>query len=98
MARRKARMTVGGKYVAIGALAEVINTVRKLPRFENDWSPQEWAEEIIAASWDVEHFPVAGKVQITLDLGRLDQPADQPGPDAMRDPVAGRDYEPNATP
>lgn len=83
MARGK-RMTVGSKYVGIGALTELL--VKKFEAHPDLGAPVELAEDVAAylvgAAWDVEHFPVAGKVTITLDLGRLDQPADQPGPDA----------------
>lgn len=87
MARRKSKMTVGGKYVAIGALTELIVSAMEQGEAVKDADDaQELAERLVARVWDVEHFPVAGKVQITLDLGRLDQPADQPGPDAARMP------------
>lgn len=91
MARRKSKMTVGAKYVAIGALTEAL-TMLMDPEVGDEYlteTPEKIAASLVDRAWDVEHFPVAGKVQITLDLGRLDQPAD---------PVAGRDYEPNATP
>lgn len=82
MARRKSKMTVGAKYVAIGALYELLIEEGGLDHEEAG----QLAEEIVRKAWDVEHFPVAGKVQITLDLGRLDQPADQPGPGAAERP------------
>lgn len=74
MARRKARMTVGAKYVATGALYELLVAEDVLDTEEAG----QIAELIVRQSWDVEHFPVAGKVTITLDLSRLDQPGDTP--------------------
>lgn len=82
--RRKERMTVGSKYVAIGALTETL-TMLLDPEVGEEYlteTPEKIAAALVDRAWDVEHFPVAGKVTITLDLGRLDQPADQPGPDA----------------
>lgn len=88
MARRKSKMTVGARYVGVGALAELIVAVTALGETMSDLDEaRELAERLIDGAWDVEHFPVAGKVQITLDLGRLDQPADQPGEDAARSPL-----------
>lgn len=85
MARRKSKMTVGAKYVAIGALTELFEASGARSLDHDDallTTAEDLAALLVERAWDVEHFPVAGKVQITLDLGRLDQPADQPGPDA----------------
>lgn len=82
-------MTVGSKYVAIGALTELLIEVYDGQDPNGNWHVTQAsavAEEVVERAWDVEHFPVAGKVCITLDLGRLDQPADQPGPDAATNP------------
>lgn len=80
MARQK-RMTVGSKYVAIGALVELLR-----PAMGNEGGPaadqadaERIAQHVVEQAWDVEHFPTAGRVQITLDLGPLlDKPADAP--------------------
>lgn len=85
MARRKSKMTVGARYVGIGALTELLIAIYDGQDPNGNFHVTQAAavaEALVDAAWDVEHFPVAGKVQITLDLGRLDQPADQPGPDA----------------
>jgi hypothetical protein len=77
MARdRKARMTTGSKYVAIGALTELLNKVGQsdaAERLAENSEGQPLAEWIVSEAWDVEHFPVAGKVQITLDVSALDR-------------------------
>lgn len=74
MARPKLkRATVGSKYVAIGALTELLNNE------EYSIDPADAARTatfLVEQAYDVEHFPVAGKVQITLDLSSLDKPAD----------------------
>jgi hypothetical protein len=76
MARPKLkRATVGSKYVAIAALTEVLSTAYAFA--EDD--ARRTAEHVVAAAYDVEHFPVAGKVQITLDLSALDKAAELPG-------------------
>lgn len=85
MARRKSKMTVGARYVGIGALTELLIAIYDDQDPNGNFHVTQAvasAEALVDAAWDVEHFPVAGKVQITLDLGRLDQPAEQPGPDA----------------
>lgn len=84
MARRRDRMTVGSKYVAIGALTELVNKLTGSEANANSAESAlgmgelgEWlAPKVIDAVWDVEHFPVAGKVCITIDLGRLEQPVE----------------------
>lgn len=84
MARRKARMTVGAKYTAIGALTEVLNKVGQSQASEDlaeRSEGQALAEYLVEQAWDVESFPVAGKVTITFDLARLNQPA-EPAPAA----------------
>lgn len=72
-------MTVGAKYNAIGALTEILDQVGGSQASEDLAERGEGrplAEYLVEQAWDVEHFPVAGKVQITLDLSRLDQPAE----------------------
>lgn len=79
MARRKAKMTVGAKYTAVGALTEIL---RGMLDNDDDFvteTPERIAERLVDQAYDVEHFPVAGKVQLTLDLSRLDQPAEPEG-------------------
>jgi hypothetical protein len=72
MARdRKARMTTGSKYVAIGALTELLDPV--VPVDGPPTPAETLASWIVDKAWDVEHFPVAGKVQITLDVSSLDR-------------------------
>jgi len=76
MARPKLkRATVGSKYVAIGALTEILN--------DREYSVDKadavaLATHLVDSAWDVEHFPVANKVQITIDLASLDKAADTP--------------------
>lgn len=77
MARPK-RATRGSKYVATAALTDALVDV-----FEGHpdlGAPLELAEDtakvVVERAWDVEHFPVANKVTITLDLAALDKPAD----------------------
>lgn len=94
MARRKSKMTVGARYVGIGALTELIMSVTEPGETMSDLDEaRELAAHLIDGAWDVEHFPVAGKVQITLDLGRLDQPAEQPGPDADHQKAIDHEYD-----
>jgi len=75
--RSKSKMTVGAKYVAIGALTEVLQGMLD-PETADDYvteTPKGIAEHLVERAWDVEHFPVAGKIQLTLDLARLNQAA-----------------------
>lgn len=77
MARPK-RATVGSKYVATAALTEVLKPLIDQSGPSDDAvveSPAAIAEHLVTSAWDVEHFPVANKVTITLDLAALDKPA-----------------------
>lgn len=74
MAGRKRKMTVGAKYVAIGALFELLTADGNA--YLTEEQAGNVAEMLVEQAWDVEHYPVAGKVTITLDLSRLDQPAE----------------------
>jgi hypothetical protein len=77
MGRRKARMTVGAKYTAIGAITEAMHGLRDLESSVNmGTAAEDVAAYLVEQAWDVESFPVAGKVTITFDLSRLDQPAE----------------------
>ena len=77
MARKQ--KTRGAQYVAEAALTDLL-TLMIDPELADDAiteeSPQAVARHIVAKAWDVEHFPVAGKVTITLNLADLDKPAD----------------------
>jgi len=79
MARPK-RATVGSKYVAEAALTDLLEKIAGSEASEHlaNGESRPVAEYIVQEAWDVEHFPVAGKVQITLDLAPLDKPADAP--------------------
>jgi hypothetical protein len=70
-------MTRGGRYVATAALIELLDAYPgNEPVYSEGLAP--W---LVQEAWDVEHFPVAGKVTITLDLDALDQPAQRPDTD-----------------
>jgi hypothetical protein len=69
MARK--RMTVGSKYVAIGALTDLM--VGVVADADNASRTAEW---LVSQAWDVEHLPTAGRVTITFDLQRLERPVE----------------------
>lgn len=89
MAAKRKQMTKGSQYLAEAVLTDLLSAqFMGMNELEApDDLAKSVAQKLVAAAWDVEHFPVAGKVQITLDLAELDAPIDQraaqgPQPDA----------------
>lgn len=77
MARgRKARMTKAAKYAAIGAITELLDPLTKDEAHPGVViaSAESLAKHLVDKAWDVEDFPSARRVTITLDLAELDQP------------------------
>lgn len=67
VADRKRKMTTGAKYVAVGALTEQLG---KVFAFAGD-DAERTARGLVEQAWDVEFFPNAGRVTITLDVNQL---------------------------
>lgn len=83
MAARKVRQKKrGAQYVAEAALTDLIeahlDTDTMLDPQAQGIIAQEIAKSIVKAAWDVEHFPVADRLQITLNLAALDEPTADP--------------------
>lgn len=80
MARGQKQKTRGAQYVAEAALTDVVqahlDTDTHLDEEASNIVANEIAKSLVRQAWDVEHFPVAGKVTITFDLADLDKPAD----------------------
>lgn len=72
MADRKRKMTTGAKYVAVGALTEAIDAAGTIlvPGLGSA-DTEAVARSVIDQAWDVEFFPNAGRVTITLDVNQL---------------------------
>lgn len=66
-------MTTGAKYVAVGALTEAIEAAGTAlaARSSNPFETEDVARKVIDQAWDVEFFPNAGRVTITLDVNQL---------------------------
>lgn len=72
MADRKRKMTTGAKYVAVGALTESLDEAASdLVDGLNAADTEQVARHVIEKAWDVEFFPNAGRVTITLDVNQL---------------------------
>ena len=76
-ARQKTR---GAQYVAEAALTDLIQAHIDADTILDAEAAgivaQEIAKSLVKAAWDVEHFPVAGKIQVTFDLSALYAPAE----------------------
>lgn len=70
MADRKRKMTTGAKYVAVGALVEQLTGVLG-ERIAEGVDVEQVARKLVDRAWDVEFFPNAGRVTITLDVNQL---------------------------
>lgn len=83
MARKQGQQkTRGAQYVAEAALTDALGDaftgMNELDQGDRADLARRVARLLVAEAWDVEHFPVAGKVTITLDLADLDKPANDP--------------------
>jgi hypothetical protein len=61
-------VNLADKVIGEVALAELINEVRKLPRFDGDWSPAEWSEELLKRASKVKFQPSTRQLVLTFDL------------------------------
>lgn len=77
MARKQ--KTRGAQYVAEAALTDLLDdTFTGMTELEAPHDlARSVAQTLVRQAWDVEHFPVAGKVTVTLSLADLDKPAEQ---------------------
>lgn len=83
MARKQGQQkTRGAQYVAEAALTDVVQAHLDADTMLDEQAcnivANDIAKTLVKQAWDVEHFPVAGKVTITLDLADLDKPANDP--------------------
>ena len=102
-AKGEKRLTIGSRAVAVGIMQAFIDAACQdagVADSELYAYSGPVAEEMVRLAWDVEYKPTAERLVITIDAGVTgsDKMRSTPEDRGPADPVAGKDYEANATP